>query len=102
MRGMVFAASPKFAREKSCPSWRRAESARHSVPKSVSGKRIGVELTKWVEHDQITENMRRKLLEDSYLKIIDSEKESDQRSNRLGSLRDKSERIRSEHLAQVQ
>jgi hypothetical protein len=60
----------------------------------VSGKLIGVELTKWVEHDQVTEGRGRELLENSYLKIIGSEKEP--RPVHIGRvfLHDKSMRIR--------
>ncbi len=67
---------------------------------SVSGKRVGVELTKWVEHDQITKNTGRKRLEDSYLKIIKIEKET--RPDGIGKvcLHDKSKRIKPEHQAQ--
>jgi hypothetical protein len=65
-----------------------------------SGKRIGVELTKWVEHDQITDGRGRKLLEDSYLAVIKSEKE--QKPDRIGRvvLYDKSKRLKPEHRAQ--
>lgn len=37
-----------------------------------SGKKVGVELTKWVEHEQITLGKARELFEDSYLHIIES------------------------------
>ena len=37
-----------------------------------SGKKIGVELTKWVEHGQITSGKARESFEDSYLDIIAS------------------------------
>jgi len=37
---------------------------------AAAGKTIGVELTKWVEHDQIEGGRGRELLENSYLKIL--------------------------------
>jgi hypothetical protein len=61
---------------------------------SISGKVIGVELTKWVEHDQVTGARGRELLENSYLKVIGSENEP--RPEHIGRvfLHDKSLRIR--------
>jgi hypothetical protein len=66
---------------------------------TTSGKRIGVELTKWVEHEQVTEGRGREFFENSYLKIIASE--SDPRPDRIGWvwLHDKSQRIKPEDEA---
>jgi hypothetical protein len=63
---------------------------------SASGKTIGVELTKWVEHDQVTDGRGRELLENSYLKIIGSEGEP--RPEHIGRvfLHDRSLRIKQE------
>ena len=65
-----------------------------------SGKKIGVELTKWVEHEQMTDGSGRKLLEDSYLAVIRSEKEP--KPDRIGRvvLYDKSKRLKPEDQAQ--
>jgi hypothetical protein len=68
------AAAPQFADE---------DIARHDdgpdppdvLCAGIFGKVIGVELTKWIEHDQVTEGRGRELLENSYLKIIGSESE---------------------------
>ena len=49
---------------------------------SASRKTIGVEVTKWVKHDQVTDGKGRDLLETSYLKIIGSENEP--RPDRIG------------------
>ena len=66
-----------------------------------SGKKIGVELTKWVEHEQITDGSGRKLLEDSYLSVIRSEREP--KPDRIGRvvLYDKSKRLKPEDQAQL-
>jgi len=65
-----------------------------------SGKKIGVELTKWVEHEQITEGSGRKLLEDGYLTVIRSETEP--KPDRIGRvvLYDKSKRLKPEDRGQ--
>jgi len=65
-----------------------------------SGKKIGVELTKWVEHEQITDGSARMLLEDSYLAVIRSENEP--KPDRIGRvvLYDKSKRLKPEDQAQ--
>jgi hypothetical protein len=42
---------------------------------TTSGNAIGVELTKWVEHDQVTDGRGRERWEKSYLGIIGSENE---------------------------
>jgi hypothetical protein len=41
-----------------------------------SGRRLGVELTKWIEHDQISSGKAREALEKSYLDVVASERES--------------------------
>jgi hypothetical protein len=65
-----------------------------------SGKRIGVELTKWLEHSQITNAKGREFFENSFLKIIDSAREP--RPDRIGwvVLNPKSERVKPGHEAQ--
>jgi hypothetical protein len=67
---------------------------------SKSGKKIGVELTKWLEHEQITAGSGRKRLEESYLAVIKSEKEP--KPDRIGKvvLYDKSKRLKPEDQAQ--
>jgi hypothetical protein len=61
---------------------------------------IGVELTKWVEHDQISSGKAREALERGYLRIVASENESC--PDRIGMvwLHPKGRRIRPEHEAQ--
>jgi len=49
---------------------------------SRSGKKIGVELTKWVEHGQITSGKAREWFDDSYLDIIASANHA--RPDRIG------------------
>src|SRR2546429_7030586 len=49
-----------------------------------SGKKIGVELTKWVEHGQVASGKARESFEDSYLDIIASANQ-DRKSTRLNS-----------------
>jgi hypothetical protein len=49
---------------------------------TISGKKIGVELTKWVEHEQLTSGKARESFEGSYLYIIESAKHA--RASRIG------------------
>jgi hypothetical protein len=67
---------------------------------SASGKTIAVELTKWVEHAQVTDGKGRELLESSYDQIIRSENEP--RPDHIGfvHLHDKSLRIRKEDTSE--
>lgn len=68
------AAAPRFTDE-AIASWSDGPDPPDVVCSTASGKVIGVELTKWVEHSQVTAGAGRELLEKSYLKIIESEKE---------------------------
>ncbi len=67
---------------------------------TTSGRRIGVELTKWVEHDQVTEGKRREFFEKSYLKIVASETQP--RPARIGFvwLTSKGQRVKPSDAAQ--
>jgi len=67
-------ASPLFAHEEII-SWKDGQDPPDILCTSKSGKMIGVELTKWVEHSQITEASGHDLLKRSYLTIINSENE---------------------------
>jgi hypothetical protein len=67
---------------------------------SASGRRIGVELTKWVEHDQIIRGKSRESFENSYLKIINSREEPIPERMGWVLLNPKPERVRPEHEAQ--
>jgi hypothetical protein len=49
---------------------------------TISGKKIGVELTKWVEHEQHTSGKARESFEESYLHIIESANHA--RPSRIG------------------
>ena len=68
------AVAPLFADE-AIASWSDGPDPPDVLCSSASGKAIGVELTKWVEHSQVTAGAGRERLEKSYLKIIASEKE---------------------------
>ncbi|MGB8886506.1 MAG: hypothetical protein WCC87_07260 [Candidatus Korobacteraceae bacterium] len=57
---------------------------------SASGRNIGVELTKWVEHDQVTKARGRESLENSYLRICESEKQIRPEHIGIAFLHDKS------------
>ena len=49
---------------------------------TISGKKIGVELTKWVEHEQVTSDKALESFEESYLHIIESANHA--RPDRIG------------------
>jgi hypothetical protein len=89
-----FAAEPRFAGEE-LVSEDKGPDPPDILCIGKSGRRIGVELTKWVEHDQITEGMGRKLLEDSYLAVIQSQNET--KPDRIGKvlLYDRAKRLSS-------
>ena len=65
-----------------------------------SGKKIGVELTKWVEHGQVASGKARESFEDSYLDIIASANHA--RPGRIGWvwLHPKSRRVKPEDVPQ--
>jgi len=84
--------SPLFADE-AIANWSDGPDPPDVLCSGVSGKAIGVELTKWVEHNQVTAGAGRERLEKSYLKIIASEKESRPNHIRQVLLYDKSLRI---------
>jgi hypothetical protein len=64
----------------------------------LSSKAIGVELTEWVEHNQVTAGAGRERLEKSYLKIIASEKKPRPSHIRQVLLYDKSLRIEADRV----
>jgi hypothetical protein len=86
------AATPLFADEV-IASWSDGPDPPDVLCSSASNKTIGVELTKWVEHDQVTAGVGRDRLEKSYLKVIASEKEPRPDHIRQVILYDKSLRI---------
>jgi len=86
------AAAPLFADE-AIASWADGPDPPDVLCSGVSSKAIGVELTKWVEHSQVTTGAGRALLEKSYLKVIASEKEPKPDHIRQVLLYDKSLRI---------
>jgi hypothetical protein len=86
------AAAPLFADE-AIASWSEGPDPPDVLCSSASGNTIGVELTKWVEHDQVTARAGRERLEKSYLRIIASEKEPRPTHIRQVLLYDKSLRI---------
>jgi hypothetical protein len=67
---------------------------------TASGRRIGVELTKWVEHQQVTAGRGRKLLENSYLAVIASEREPRPEHIGIVHLHDKSLKLKQADTAQ--
>ncbi len=69
-----FAAAPQFAAE-AIASVVDGPDPPDVLCLTVSGKRVGVELTKWVEHNQITSGKAQEFLERSYLKVVASENE---------------------------
>jgi len=87
------AAAPGFAGE-DIANWSDGPDPPDVMCTAAAGKTIGVELTKWVEHDQIEGGRGRELLENSYLNIIGSENEP--RPDHIGRvfLHDKSLRIK--------
>jgi hypothetical protein len=86
-------AAPQFAGE-DIATWFDGPDPPDVICTNASGKTIGVELTKWVEHDQVTDGRGRELLENSYLEIIGSEREP--RPDHIGRvfLHDKSLRMK--------
>jgi hypothetical protein len=69
------AAAPLFMGE-TIASWHDGPDPPDVLCFSVSKKTIGVELTKWIEHNQVTSGAGRDRLEKSYLQIIASGRES--------------------------
>lgn len=67
---------------------------------TISGKKIGVELTKWVEHEQVTSDKALESFEESYLHIIESVNHA--RPDRIGWvwLHPKPRRVKSEDVNQ--
>lgn len=83
------AAAPQFAGEE-IVNWFDGPDPPDVMCTGPSGRTIGVELTKWVEHDQVTDSKGRELLENSYLRIIESEKEDRPEHVGIAFLHDKS------------
>lgn len=85
--------APRFAGE-DIADWADGPDPPDVLCTGATGKVIGVELTKWVEHDQVEGGRGRELLENSYLKIIRSENEA--RPDHIGRvfLYDRSLRIK--------
>jgi hypothetical protein len=97
-RGFL-AASPLFTSE-DIANWTDGPDPPDVLCTGAFGKAIGVELTKWVEHKQVSEGKGRDLLEKSYNEIVRSENE--QRPDHIGwvYLHDKSSRIKQEDAAE--
>jgi hypothetical protein len=68
------AAAPRFAGQ-DITNWSDGPDPPDVLCMGATGQTIGVELTKWVEHDQVERGKGRELLEISYLEIIRSEDE---------------------------
>jgi hypothetical protein len=66
------AAAPHFAGE-GITAWSDGPDPPDVICSAASGKTIGVELTKWVEHKQVTTGSGRALREKQFLAIVKSE-----------------------------
>ncbi|HET7104208.1 MAG TPA: hypothetical protein VFI20_08975 [Terracidiphilus sp.] len=86
------AAAPRFADE-AVNCWADGPDPPDVLCCSDSDKTIGVELTKWVEHNQVTSGAGREKLEKGYLEIIASEKVPKPDHIRQVLLYDRSSRI---------
>lgn len=93
------AAAPQFADE-AIGSWADGPDPPDVLCSSVSSKTIGVELTKWVEQDQLKAAVQRRRLEESYRKIVASEREPRPSHIEQVLLYDKSLRIESADAAE--
>jgi len=89
------AANPRFAGEE-IAHWSDGPDPPDVLCVGASGKVIGVELTKWVEHGQVTTGRGRELLENSYLKLIGSNNEPRPEHIARALLYDKSLRMKPE------
>jgi hypothetical protein len=90
---------PHFAREP-LSKWDPGPDPPDVLATTASGRKVGVELTKWVEHNQLTSGKSRESFEKSYLKIIASETES--RLEKIGMvwLSPKGRRVRPQDATQ--
>lgn len=93
------AAAPNFANE-AISSWADGPDPPDIMCTGATGRRIGVELTKWVEHKQVTDRRGRQLLEGSYLAIIASEREPRPAHIGIVHLHDKSVKMKQTDTAQ--
>ncbi|HVO64545.1 MAG TPA: hypothetical protein VMT53_26730 [Terriglobales bacterium] len=93
------AAAPQFAGEV-IANWFDGPDPPDVMCTGASGRTIGVELTKWVEHDQVTDARGRELLESSYLRIIESEKERRPEHIGIAFLHDKSLKMKQQDAPQ--
>jgi len=93
-KGLI-AAAPLFADE-AMTSWSDGPDPPDVLCSTTSGNVVGVELTKWVEHNQVTAGAGRERLEKSYRKIIASEREPQPTNIRQVLLFDKSLRMKPE------
>src|SRR5260370_32638930 len=93
-------AEPKFAGEE-IASWVSGPDPPDVLCTTVSGRTVGVELTKWVERDQLESGKGRERIENTYLRIVASEQE--QRPDRIGwiLLYDKHRRVKPKDEAQL-
>ena len=64
-------AEPKFAGEE-LTSNEEGPDPPDILCAAKSGKKIGIEITQWVEHDQVSSGKAREFLQNSFLKVIDS------------------------------
>jgi len=76
-----FAAKPRFAGEDICTAGDGPDPP-DVLCTTASGRKVGVELTKWVNHDQVTSGRARESFQNGYLQIIGSENEP--RPDRIG------------------
>jgi len=92
-------AEPKFAGEE-IASWASGPDPPDVLCTTVSSRTVGVELTKWVERDQLESGKTRERIENNYLRIAASERE--RRPDNIGRvwLYDRHRRVKPKHEAQ--
>jgi len=93
------ATAPNFADEP-IVTWRPGPDPPDVICESVSNRFIGVELTTWVEHDQLMRGKTRERLEKSYLEILKSENEPRPKNIGMVLLCPKRQRVKQEDIAQ--
>jgi hypothetical protein len=93
------ATEPNFAGE-SIVEWRPGPDPPDVICQSVSKRVIGVELTTWVEHSQLTRGKTRERLERQYLEILKSESEPCPKNIGMVWLLPTGRRVKPEDVAQ--
>ncbi len=93
-------AQPKFADEE-VASWVPGPDPPDVLCTTLSGRTVGVELTKWVERDQLESGKAREKIESGYRRLVASEQEP--RPNNIGWvwLYDKHRRVKPKDEAQL-